>query len=336
VGVSFVLLSINRLQSLYTMGFIHANSISYARRVKNNRPSSVSSSAFFGDIFGGDEEKIELPKDVAALVENIKASTEVALNNAISRLDVETPPGYKFGVEGQKGRLLGTDLTDRAEIVRSDRELARVFVEMLQPIGDGLVVAFRTRKLAQGAKKSWKLAAEEAKLVGFPEKPKAAFAAEFGSTIDFKNTLRDLNCQCLVVVAPRLDQLRIVSEISDSVKDQMGIILLNSRIHGIERQDTVKMPAKLRRKMQDTFVPSFHIRFLNEKNTLLFHRMGETESPWILARQRELIGGQPVTQEIMRSNLEPSPKEIEEALASFEPGTTDQLLDFIDKDKVFK
>jgi len=295
-----------------------------------------------GGLLGGEQkETFEVPKDVAALVEGLKVSTENTLNQAIGRLDVEVPPGYKLGVEGEKkkDRLLDDKILsgDPRQVERSDRELARIFVEMLQPIADGLVVVFRTKKLVAAAKKAWKLADEEATVISFPEKSKSAFAEEFGTPMQFERALKRANCKCLLVVAPYLDQLRLVKQLSDNVKDSMGIMLLNARIHGINRK-MLKLPPSLKRELQATFVPSYHVRFLNRKNSLLFHMMGkEGPAPWIVAQQRELIGGQPVTQEVLRADAEPTAPELDKAFTEYdskEQSAADKFLDLVDKDKI--
>jgi len=295
----------------------------------------------FGD--GEEEEAFEVPKDVAALVAGLKESTENTLNQAISRMDVELPPTYQLGVEGKKkqGRLLDGKIVkdDRKEVARGDRELARVFVEMLQPIAEGLVVVFRTKALARAAEREWKLTPGEGKIISFPEKAKSAFAEEVGAPIQFKRALDQANCQCLIVVGPYLDQLRLVNEVSNDVKDNMGIVLLNARIHGVDRT-TLKIPPRLRRELRQTFVPSYHVRFLDasRKNSLIFRTTGkEAASPWIVAQQRELIGGQPVTQEVFRSDEEPTAEMIEEAFQAYEAkekSVPDKLLDLVDKDKI--
>eukprot|EP00929_Paragymnodinium_shiwhaense_P034816 TRINITY_DN188_c0_g2_i1.p1 TRINITY_DN188_c0_g2~~TRINITY_DN188_c0_g2_i1.p1 ORF type:complete len:393 (-),score=105.11 TRINITY_DN188_c0_g2_i1:100-1278(-) len=301
-----------------------------------------------GDMFGGgddeeDESKpVEVPEDVAAMVNGMKAATTEVLNQGISRLDIEAPPSFKFGVEGDKGRLLeelGED--DRKELVRSDREMARLFVEMLQPIGPGLCIAFRNKAMAERARKIWKLQPGEGNIISFPEKAKNAFSTEMGGPIQFKSKLRDLNCQCLIAVGPYIEELRIINEIDKEVRDQMGIIMLNSRIFGRGRK-TQKLPATLKADLLEAFLPAYHVRFLEQKNTLLFHMVKGTEperQPWIIAKQRELIGGRTVTEEIARMAKEPGPKKIAKILddfASKEKDTKDQVLDLLDKDTLLR
>ncbi|CAE8584122.1 unnamed protein product, partial [Polarella glacialis] len=275
-------------------------------------------------MFGGGEDEASqfaVPKDVAALVEGLKSSTEASLNLRCSRLDVEIPPAYKLGVEGdkKKGRLLVDKINaDDEEVARSDRELARVFVEMFLEIGPGLMIVFRNKALATAARATWKLETKtEGRVISFPETPKSAFAAEVGVPAKFMQKLTEGGCKCLIVVGPYMEQLRLIEEIGNQVQDQMGIILLNSRIHGKDRITEKKFPARLRASLQQTYTPSYHVRFLERKNGILFRMVGaDGKAPWIVAQQKELFGGQPVTQEVLRSDQEPSAAEIRAAFQS--------------------
>lgn len=297
-----------------------------------------------GDFLADDEETCEVPKDVEALVQGLKESTENTLSQGIGQIDVEIPPSFKFGVEGdkKKGRMLGSALAldNIEEVSRSDRELARLFVEMMQVMGEGIVVAFRKKSLAKQAKREWNLSPGEASVIAFPEAAKSAFAAEVGAPARFRKDLRKLGCQLLLVVAPQVDQLRIINELSKDVQDQMGIFLLNSRIHGRGRK-TIKIPTRLKTDLQKVFAPTYHVRFLGDeqrKNGVLFHRMlSDGPGEWVLAQQREILGGQPVTSDVLRTKQEPTEEAIQNAFKEFdkrERDFGDKVLDFVDKDNL--
>jgi len=75
----------------------------------------------------------------------------------MSRLMVGMPRGFDFGIEGEalnRNKALTAD-----EEMRSDRELARLFVEMFMGTGLRLVVCFSTKKAANKAKRVWGSAA---------------------------------------------------------------------------------------------------------------------------------------------------------------------------------
>lgn len=101
--------------------------------LNNNNPSSNSND--------------QLPRDVKEAVSKCRKAVQSGLEQRLSRMYVEFPVGTKFGVEKGSGKSkkgsklasamkedLGSGLTvDLLET--SDRELARLFVEMFQPVG---------------------------------------------------------------------------------------------------------------------------------------------------------------------------------------------------------
>ncbi|VEU37379.1 unnamed protein product [Pseudo-nitzschia multistriata] len=139
-------------------------SVSSATGTRRHRLGMIS----FGG--SGDESKEELPRDVKEAVSNCRQATQTALQKRISRMDIEFPVGTDFGVEkkakpkggGRRRRQAGGD-TDtsggptQSMLDRSNRELARLFVEMFQPVGgDNIVVSFADSELADLAKANWK------------------------------------------------------------------------------------------------------------------------------------------------------------------------------------
>lgn len=309
----------------------------------------------FGEIkefigVGEDDFEAKVPEDADALVDGLKKSTEAALNVwRCSRLDVELPLAFQLGVESSdKGKIKGALLDDKKlqedvkEVNRGNRELARIFVEMLQPIGAGLVVAFRTKKQARFAEDLWGLKPEEAKIIAFPGRSKkSTFVQEEVNPDKFKNmVVEDLKCQCLVVVAPRMEELRIIEEMGRSVQDQMGIILLNSRIFGGNRDDGAKIPTSMKKSFRQEYMPSYHVRFLKQrKNGLLFHMSGpDATAPWILAQQRRLVGGvKTVSDEVYRSEKGPSLEDIEASFAAHDNrklDVSDTIIDLLDSSKL--
>lgn len=69
--------------------------------------------------------------------------------------------GAKFKVEtqskGKRGSSSDSGTPTLGDLNRSDRELARLYVDMFAPVGlDRLAVVFRDATLAEAAKKKWK------------------------------------------------------------------------------------------------------------------------------------------------------------------------------------
>ena len=76
-----------------------------------------------------------MPRDIKEVVNQMRASVQSALQARVSRIDVDLPIGAEFGVEqGGETRKRGAKLTS-ADVARSDREVARLFVEMFEGTG---------------------------------------------------------------------------------------------------------------------------------------------------------------------------------------------------------
>ena len=68
------------------------------------------------------------------MVDAMRASTQSALQARISRQLVEMPEGFEYGVEGteqqRKQRAKRRTAPGEEDVARSDRELARLYVEV--------------------------------------------------------------------------------------------------------------------------------------------------------------------------------------------------------------
>mmetsp|Transcript_5904 Transcript_5904/g.17235 ORF Transcript_5904/g.17235 Transcript_5904/m.17235 type:complete len:355 (-) Transcript_5904:219-1283(-) len=92
----------------------------------------------------------DLPRTPKAMVDQLRDAVQSALSSRCSRMRVSLPPGFDYGIESQRK---GTPVSSKID--RSDRELARLFVEMFQ--GTGLVptVCFPSSAAAADARKLW-------------------------------------------------------------------------------------------------------------------------------------------------------------------------------------
>lgn len=120
------------------------------RRACSTRVSMITD-LFRGNAASGSVPS--LPRDVKEAVSSCRSAVQNALQKQISRMVVEFPAGTKFGVErvpkNAKSQLL-------QDVERSDRELARLFVEMFQPVGgENIAVVFADDDLASLARSKW-------------------------------------------------------------------------------------------------------------------------------------------------------------------------------------
>lgn len=96
----------------------------------------------------------QLPRDIKEVINQMRGSVQAGLQARLSRMDVDLPIGADFGIESgekrRKGGMLGAE-----DVARSDRELARLFVEMFDGTGLKPLVVFSDVAQAKRAKELW-------------------------------------------------------------------------------------------------------------------------------------------------------------------------------------
>jgi len=121
-----------------------------------------------GNKGGGNNNRSSLPTDVKEAVSKCLDAVQIALENKLSRMSIEFLVGTTYGIEGKGGgrnkkggkktplALTNNEKPTKESLDTSDRELARLFVDMFQPVGgDAISVIFGDRNLAQLAQKNW-------------------------------------------------------------------------------------------------------------------------------------------------------------------------------------
>lgn len=282
---------------------------------------------------GDNDKKPQLPRDVKAAVSNCRAAVQSALQNRLSRIDVEMPVGTKFGVEKSSSNKIsskrqkmisGFDDDDenagaptREMLNGSDRELARLFMEMFLPVGpDRIAVVFSDQTLADEAKKKWKgdpdtmpskiLYVNKSKKLGSKGKKKvkktkgmgfaAIMEAEVGNTdVDGSGNrssgpfrLPD-GIEVALFVAPKPKDMIAIERTCSEVGMDTLVILLNARLGKIEKFGTEEM----KNLFMNEFEPVFSLCAANQEaapGCLLYRSYPED---WILARKPKV--GQPKT-----------------------------------------
>eukprot|EP00904_Undaria_pinnatifida_P010207 jgi/Undpi1/6316/HiC_scaffold_20.g08799.m1 len=183
-----------------------------------------------------------------------------------SRMDVDLPFAARLGVEtadGDKDKKKAT----AADVERADRELARLFLEMFDVIGEQVVVAFPTDEDAKKATKAWakgtpykgtvtsmnpkaqksaqiKRGSEAvlgfAKSVAAKKKKQAAAGGKKGGGENAGDRLAGRTgtariappgTEVLLVVAPKQPELMVVQKLSNDLGQGCLVVLLNARLH---------------------------------------------------------------------------------------------------------
>eukprot|EP00562_Extubocellulus_spinifer_P010889 CAMPEP_0178502558 /NCGR_PEP_ID=MMETSP0696-20121128/17568_1 /TAXON_ID=265572 /ORGANISM="Extubocellulus spinifer, Strain CCMP396" /LENGTH=373 /DNA_ID=CAMNT_0020131623 /DNA_START=48 /DNA_END=1169 /DNA_ORIENTATION=- len=290
-----------------------------------------------------------LPRDVKDAVSKCRASTQAALEKRLSRMDIEMPVGANFGVEktsaggGKKkggGRM--ADLGDNApgtptldQLHKSDRELARIFVEMFQPVGgEHISVVFKDESLAEVARKRWRgeLGADCRVLAvgrkgkapmrgmggggkrGGGKKKKMGFAAKMAAEIEGDGASGPFKLpdgtEVALFVSPGPKELIAVERVCNEVGMGTLVVLLNARLGKVENYGT----EETQQLFTDEFETVFHLAAAPqiEAPGCLMHRAYPTD--WILARKPKI--GAPKT--IATFSDKPTPEECAEAYGSIE------------------
>ena len=290
--------------------------ISSTRTELNKRiPTAIQIS----NLFNNEPSTPQLPKDVKDAVSKCRAAVQTGLEKRLSRMDIEFPVGTKFGVEKsastkKRGGKLAAAMADQDDssssngitkemLDTSDRELARLFVEMFQPLGgEHISVVFSDGLLADAAASSWKgeLSAEcrvmsmnkgkrkksAIKGMGGPKKKKKkGFAAkmneEFSDEFSGPFKLPD-NCEVALFVAPGAKDLIKIKQVCEDVGMGTLVILLNARLDLIDNFGSEETEEFYK---GDTFEKAFYLSIAPQDAApgCLMHRA--YPSDWIVARK---------------------------------------------------
>jgi hypothetical protein len=307
---------------------------SIKRPGRNVGLSMIGSFLAGGTSSGSTKSSTELPRDVKDAVSKCRAAVQQALGDRCSRIDIEMPVGAKFGVEKTPGKKQKATQMDgpptRDMLDTSNRELARLFVDMFQPVGgDNIAVVFNEQGLADAAKKKWKgdpTAASRIMAInrkkGSPPKSKKSkgmgFAAKLAAEVEDDGTPSgpfDLleNTEVALFVAPGPKELATVERICNQVGMGTLVILVNARLGLIED----KFPSSTSKDLfQQEFESVFSLTAAPQEEApgCLLYRM--YPSDWVLARKPKIGSPKP----ILTQSEKPSRQDCQEAFDSLEIG----------------
>jgi hypothetical protein len=242
----------------------------------------------------------DFPRDVKEAISKCRAAVQEALGQRLSRMDVEFPVGTRFGIEKgrKKAKSSDDDGTPTLEALQaSDRELARLFVEMFQPLGgEHIATVFVDEGLADQARKNWKGdPSASCRILSTGRRNKASggksqkkkpmgFAAKLAAEVDegaggpFQ--LPD-GIEVALVVAPGPKELLVVEKICSQVGMGTLVILLNARLSKVANfgSDAAK------ELFLEEFEPVFHLGAAPQDVApgVLIHR--SYPGDWLIARR---------------------------------------------------
>ncbi|GKY96658.1 hypothetical protein MPSEU_000625400 [Mayamaea pseudoterrestris] len=314
--IIFVSMMICHLQNAtaWTTSKHHHHTKYVIKQSSSPRPSHTQL-YMISNMFSNDPKLPDLPRDVKTAVSNCRAAVQAALQQRSSRMDITFPVGTKFGVEqatkSNRRDRLNQNVPSVSDFERSDRELARLFVDMFQPVGGAnICVVFRDANAANQAKQQWKndatiqcniLSVDQRKVQAKKRKQAASgkgFAAKIGVELlvkDDDNTSASgpfslpANTEVALFVAPQQKELVTVERICSQVGMDTLIILLNARISS---DQTFASPEAKQLFTQD-FDPVFTLVAAPQEvapGCLLYRAF---PNDWVLARKPKV--GKPVS-----------------------------------------
>lgn len=313
------------IQILCAVGFgsNRLGAIRFRSRGPNGIPLSMISN-LGNNAPGGSKD---LPRDVKEAVQACREATQAALRKKISRMDIEFPVGTKFNVEKDGTKRKSGETPTQDELERSNRELARLFVDMFQPVGgNSITVAFNDVDLADMARKKWKgdptaasriVSVDRRKSNSGKKKKKNSrgFAAKLAKEVD--DSLDDSgpfklpeNTIVAIFVAPGPKELVIVERICSDVGMDTLIILVNARLATVSNFGSTAA----KKLFMEKFVPVFNLSAAQQEaapGCLLFRTF---PGDWVLARKPKI--GAPKT--ILVQPSRPNEKDSKKAYNSIE------------------
>eukprot|EP01031_Cornospumella_fuschlensis_P043288 gene43288-52910_t len=246
---------------------------------------------------------VDYPVKVKNVVSRLTASTQKALQQRLSRIIIELPPGADFGVESRKGSMAaGTD--DPVERTkRSNRESARLFTEMFSVLSTTTTVQFPTESEAAVARSVW-----GSKFKGQVLGVQKTASKGMGKTLYSQRMSKEEKEKALIgsdgIYVPEGTELLIFAGVNSKdlrriydVHTRLGpeclIILLNARLRSSNlNEDDAD---SIERRIEKEFVSVFHYspplmspNVIGKRELLLFYELGGTTNPplWYLAEKK--------------------------------------------------
>ena len=311
-------------QGIFVDGFLPQKGLSNQKEMIEPGMPMVS---FGGDGNTDSGASVKLPRDVKDAVSRCREATQEALKNRMSKMDIEFPVGTKFGVEKSPKAKKQDGAPTKNVLDQSDRELARLFVDMFQPVGgQNIAVAFADQSSADAAKKKWKddstascriLAMNRRKNSNKKKSKPKGFAAKLAAEIDDDSSDSGpfelpAGTEVALFVAPGPKELVVIEKICNDVGDGALVVLLNARLSKVSNFGT----ASGEKLFTQDFEPVFCLSAAPQEvapDCLLYHAY---PGDWVMARKPKV--GQPKT--ILTQKNKPTDDDCMEAYKSIEIG----------------
>lgn len=260
------------------------------------------------------EKSVVYPVQIRSVVSKMTSSCQKALENRVSRMEVELPPAVDWGVEIKKsnGGSTATTNSNLEKIRKSNREAARLFIEMFAVLSSTTVVLFPSEIEAIEARNSWQsfkgqclsMDAPTKSAKGYGKLRSRRFSAEEQEAVLLGDDGIYIpeGCEVVIIAGPRAKDFKAIRKMSDKLGEGVCIIALNGRFEtvkattdksGVEESEDGKYDW-----YEKTFVNVFHYAppalpsaestsAAAKRDLLLYH---EYSTKWSLAEKKDRKG----------------------------------------------
>lgn len=241
-----------------------------------------------------------IPATSTEVVELLSLALCQALDNGVSRLEIELPHGLRLGIEGvdelhpKEGFPAKVDSERKAQ---GNRDLAATILFYFSE-SSNLCVLFSTPEQVEAAKTAWQDWGNS-QLLSFSEVGGFGPGGAEVAAASLRAELKRRGCNTLAVVAPGSEELATLEAYDKGLGSTSNprIILLNAGLRGRSKGN-----AK-RERLADAFNPVFHLRAAGD--SVIFRAWRKRgDSPWVVARRKPNAKGNIVFDEISKSLTE--------------------------------
>jgi Domain of unknown function (DUF1995) len=254
---------------------------------------------------------ITYPYSIKNVVSKMTQSTQSALQNKITRMEVELPPTAEYGIElaSIKKTLSTTD-----KIKKSNREVGRMYGDMLSSFSSNIVALFPTEDDANNARKIWGVTFRGTILsIELPDTSTQKYSklrSRRFSALEQEQALLSTdgiylpeNTEVVLVIGPRAKDLDKIINIHEKLGDDALLILINGRLSAQTAPKTTSGTSSSSSDvdaLKEIFTPVFYYappaindKAINDANRdlLLYYEYGKQ---WSLAekenKSKEVLG----------------------------------------------
>lgn len=247
----------------------------------------------------GSFTSIDYPIKTKNIISKLTSNIQLALQNQLSRIEIEMPPGTNYGVEVKSKQSQLLDRESKSDLIRnSNREVARLLTEMFVSISSSTTVLFPTEDEAFKARNLWGglfrgkvLSIDTPDAKGYGKLRSRRFTIEEQEQALLQSSdgiYIPENSDLLIIVGPRLKDLKKIKLISQKLTPATLIILLNARI-GAMALESDSSNKSLGQWFQDTYYNVFNYappiisnNIATKNELLLFHEY--SSRLWSLAK----------------------------------------------------